>query len=267
MNLIKNKTKKTLFNDSSGSFYFIKRIIVFIVGFYTYRRYNGFNELKISGTENLEGLPKTNVMFVSNHQTYFADVIAMYHVFNSFKNGFKNTIKDPVYLLNPMLDFYYVAASETMKEGIIQKIFTYCGAVTIKRSWRAAGVDVDRGVDSSGIESIKHALNNGWLVNFPQGTTKPFVPGRKGVAHMIKDLKPIVVPIVIDGFRRAYDKKGMFIKKKGIVQKITIKPSLVIDYENESINDILEKVMDSIEQSQKFMKVPEINPIENKNQE
>ena len=47
----------------------------------SYRRFNGFNKLKISGSENLVDLPKTNVLFVSNHQTYFADVAAMYHVF------------------------------------------------------------------------------------------------------------------------------------------------------------------------------------------
>jgi 1-acyl-sn-glycerol-3-phosphate acyltransferase len=258
----KKKSQKTIFSDSSGKIYFIKRVIVFILGLYTYRRYNGFNELQISGTENLQKLPKTHVMFVSNHQTYVADAIAMYHVFNSFKNGFNNTIKDPVYLLNPLMNFYFVAASETMKEGIMQRIMSYAGAVTINRSWRSSGVNVERGVDKKGIEAITHALNNGWLVNFPQGTTRPFAPGRKGVAHLIKDLKPIVVPIVIDGFRRSFDKKGLLIKKKGIKQKFQIKPVLQIDYENETIDEILEKVMESIEQTERFMKVPEIKAID-----
>ncbi len=254
--------KKSLFTDASGNIHFIKRIVVFLMGFYTYRRFNGFNQLNISGTKNLLPLTKTNVLFISNHQTYFADVIAMYHVFNSFKNGYIDSIKNPVYLLNPKLDFYYVAATETMKEGIIQRILSYTGAITIKRSWRAAGKDVSRGVDVGALDAIETALNNGWVVTFPQGTTKAFAPGRKGVAHMVKDLKPIVVPIVIDGFRRSFDKKGLLIKKTGIKQKIEFKSPLEIDYEKDSIDEILAKIMDSIEQSEKFMKVPELKALE-----
>ena len=32
-------------------------------------------------------------------------------------------------------------------------------------------------------------------------------PLRKGTAHIIKQYKPVVVPIVIDGFRRSFDRK------------------------------------------------------------
>jgi 1-acyl-sn-glycerol-3-phosphate acyltransferase len=43
----------------------------------------GFNELQIEGSEIIRNLPDTNVFFISNHQTYFADVVAMFHVFNA----------------------------------------------------------------------------------------------------------------------------------------------------------------------------------------
>jgi 1-acyl-sn-glycerol-3-phosphate acyltransferase len=46
----------------------------------THRRYRGFNELQIEGSEIIRNLPDTNVLFISNHQTYFADVVAMFHV-------------------------------------------------------------------------------------------------------------------------------------------------------------------------------------------
>jgi 1-acyl-sn-glycerol-3-phosphate acyltransferase len=58
----------------------------------THRRYRGFNELNIEGSEIIRNLPHTNVLFISNHQTYFADVVAMFHVFNSLK-GRENNIK------------------------------------------------------------------------------------------------------------------------------------------------------------------------------
>lgn len=253
---MKKKYKRYGFNtDIFGNFLWIKRLIIFVFGSFTYNRYNGFNELKISGTEHLVDLPDTNVLIVSNHQTYFADVFAMYHVFCSVKNGYINTIKNPIYLLNPKLNLYYVAAKETMNKGLLPKIFKYTGAVTIKRSWRSAGQAVQRTIDRKDPENIEKALSDGWVITFPQGTTKAFTPGRKGTANIIKRTKPVVVPVVIDGFRRAYGKKGIVLKKKGVVQTMRFKPPLVFDYEKEGVQEILNKVMDAIEQSPEFLKV------------
>jgi hypothetical protein len=67
-------------------------------------------------------------------------------------------------------------------------------------------------VNPNDTENIKIALNDGWVITFP-GTTKSFKPVRKGTAHIIKE-RPIVVPIVIDGFRRSFDKKGLRMKKE-----------------------------------------------------
>ena len=93
------------------------------------------------------------------------------------------------------------------------------------------------------------------LLLFPQGTTTPFKPIRKGTAHIIKRYKPIVVPIVIDGFRRSFDKKGLRIKKKNILQSMEIKEPLDIDYENATIPEIVEKIEYAIEQHPSFLKV------------
>jgi hypothetical protein len=64
-----------------------------------------------------------------------------------------------------------------------------------------------------------------------------------------------VIPIVIDGFRRSFDKKGLMIKKRGILQSMIIKEPLEIDYTNESIESILEKIEYAIEQHPSFLKV------------
>lgn len=253
--------KKNFYRDAFGHLYFLKRSLIFLLGSFTYNRYNGFNKLKVTGTEKLVDLPSQNVLFVSNHQTYFADVFAMYHVFCSVKNGFIDTIKNPVYLLNPKIDFYYVAAEETMKDNVLTKLFAYTGAVTVKRTWRAKGQDVNRMVDLSEVNNIDKALQNGWVVTFPQGTTKAFAPGRRGTAHLIKKNNPIVIPVVIDGFRRAFDKKGLKIKKKGINATMTFKDPLVFDFENESYDDMMKRIMDAIEQSPEFNKVRSIEEI------
>jgi 1-acyl-sn-glycerol-3-phosphate acyltransferase len=238
-----------------GHVLFIKRFLILIFGVLTHRRYRGFNQLQIEGSEIIKQLPDTNVLFISNHQTYFADVVAMFHVFNASLNGRVDTIKNVGYICKPKLNIYYVAAKETMREGLLPRILSYVGAITVERTWRAKGQDVRRDVNPNDTENIRIALEDGWVITFPQGTTKSFKPVRKGTAHIIKQHKPIVVPIVIDGFRRSFDKKGLRVKKKGILQSFIIKPPLDIDYENESIEEIVEKIEYAIEQHASFLKV------------
>lgn len=238
-----------------GHVLFFKKWLIRIFGILTHRRYRGFNELKIEGSDIIKNLPDNNVLFVSNHQTYFADVTAMFHVFNASLSGRVDSIKNVGYLWQPKLNIYYVAAKETMQEGLLPRIMAYAGAITVERTWRSKGEEVQREVNPGDTKNIGIALEDGWVITFPQGTTKPFKPIRKGTAHIIKTYKPIVIPIVIDGFRRAYDKKGIRIKKRGILQSFQIKPPLVIDYENESIEEIVEKLEFSIEQHPSFLKV------------
>lgn len=238
-----------------GHILFIKKWLIRILGMITHRRFRGFNELHIEGSEIIKDLPDKNVLFISNHQTYFADVVAMFHVFNASLSGRVDSIKNIGYLWNPKLNIYYVAAKETMSAGLLPKILAYVGSVSIERTWRAEGKDVQRQVKMSDISNIGKALDDGWVITFPQGTTTPFKPIRKGTAHIIKRYKPIVIPIVIDGFRRSFDKKGLRIKKKNILQSIEIKSPLEIDYDNETAEDIVKKIEYAIEQHPSFLKV------------
>ena len=221
----------------------------------SHRRYRGFNQLHIEGSEIIKNLSDKNVLFISNHQTYFADVVAMFHVFNASLSGRIDNIKNVGYLWSPKLNIYYVAAKETMHAGLLPRILAYAGSVSIERTWRESGMEVKRQVKMSDISNIGLALNDGWVITFPQGTTKPFKPVRKGTAHIIKHYKPIVVPIVIDGFRRSFDKKGLMIKKRGILQSMIIKEPLDFDYENDSVENIMGKIEYAIEQHPSFLKV------------
>lgn len=233
----------------------LKKWLIRILGALTHRRFKGFNQLQIEGSEIIKNLPDNNVLFVSNHQTYFADVVAMFHVFNASLSGRVDSIKNIGYLWNPKLNMYYIAAAETMKSGFIPKLFAYAGSISIERTWRAKGKEVNRQVKMSDISNIAKALDDGWVITFPQGTTKPWKPIRKGTAHIIRHYKPIVVPVVIDGFRRSFDKKGLRIKKRGILQSMEIKQPLEFDYENYSVDDIVEKLQFAIEQHPSFLKV------------
>jgi len=231
---------------------FIKAVVYAIVGLFTYPGLNIVNKLNIKGMENLEGLPKNNVLFVSNHQTYFADVITFIHIFCAHSWRKKNKLGIPFYLLWPFTRIKYVAAEETMKSNWLTKLFSMAGAVTVKRTWRAEGTEIRRGLDTSDTRKITNALAKNWVITFPQGTTKPFAPGRKGTAYIIKHNRPIVVPVVIGGYWRAFNKKGLTFKKRGTQLSVTFKEPLYVDYDD-TLENILDTIMNSIEQSKEYM--------------
>lgn len=237
--------------DPFGHVLWIKRLLISSIGRFTWKRYTRINNLTIEGADVLKNLPDRNVMFVSNHQTYFADVIAFLHVFCAAKNEQYNSIEDKSYLRKPRLNSYFVAAEETMKKGILPRIFAYVGSVSVQRTWRQGKEDVNRKVRMDDLSNIGIALKDGWLINFPQGTTKPFVKGRRGVVLILKKYNPVIVPVVIDGFRQAFDKSGLKLTKPGVTLSIRFKEPISIDL-SKSADDLLAEIMDAIEQSEKF---------------
>lgn len=230
----------------------IRSLVYGIVGMVTYPGLVWVNKIQIEGAENLHKLPPNNVLFVSNHQTYFADVITFIHIFCAVKWRKINRLGVPYYLLNPFTNVFFVAAEETMNGSIISRLFKMGGALTVKRTWRADGQDVNRTREASDTQKIDSALHRSWVITFPQGTTKPFAPGRKGTAYIIKNNRPTVIPVVINGFWRAFNKKGLAFKKKGSILSVRFKEPMVIDY-TQSTDEILDQVMEAIEQSKQYM--------------
>jgi len=229
-----------------------RSLVYGIVGAVTYPGLVLFNKIRIEGTEHLRELPKHNVLFVSNHQTYFADVIAFIHIFCAVKWRKQNRLGVPYYLLNPFTNVYFVAAEETMNGSWISRFFKMAGALTVKRTWRAEGKEISRNRDESDTCKIDKALGSSWVITFPQGTTKPFAPGRKGTAYIIKNNQPVVIPVVINGFWRAFSKTGLSFKKRGSQLSIRFKEPMIIDY-TQPVEEILAQVMEAIEQSKGYM--------------
>ena len=241
------------FSDRLKHINIVRKLVYILVGLFSYPGLAIINRLKISGTENFSKLPNRNVLFVSNHQTYFADVITFLHIFCAVKWGKKNRLGIPYYLLNPFTRVYFVSAEETMKKSWLTKLFALAGALTVKRAWLAkTDAEKRKGLNPGDTRQIARALENNWVITFPQGTTKAFAPGRKGTALIIKQTKPIVIPVVINGFWRAFDKKGLRLKKKGTTLSVRFKAPLQIDYEA-STDAILAQLMDAIEQSKEWM--------------
>jgi 1-acyl-sn-glycerol-3-phosphate acyltransferase len=235
------------FIDSLKKIKIVRKVLYFFIGIVTYPGIAIVNKLRISGTEHLRGLPKRNVLFVSNHQTYFADVITMLHIFSAVKWGKMNRLGFPYYLLNAYTNVNYVAAEETMKKNWISKLFTAGGAITVRRTWTGKASEQRKGLDPSDTRKIARALERNWVIQFPQGTTTPFAPGRKGTAHLIKLNRPVVVPVVIDGFSTAFDKKGLKLKTRGTLLTVSFKECLPINYDD-PVDVILDQVMTAIGQ-------------------
>jgi 1-acyl-sn-glycerol-3-phosphate acyltransferase len=230
---------------------FVKGLVYTVIGSISFPGFAIKNKLHITGMDKLKKLPKNNVLFVSNHQTYFAEVICFLHIFCAVSWRKKNGLGVPYYLLWPYTRVQFVSAEETMKKNLMSKIFALAGSIMVKRVWVEDGKEVRKGLDPSDTRKIARALAKNWVITFPQGTTTPFVPGRKGTAFIVKHHKPIVIPVVVDGFSTAFNKKGIKVIKKGTRLSVTFKDPMQINYED-STDKILEDIMDAIEQSSRF---------------
>lgn len=240
--------------DANGVPILIKRLVALIMVNWAHKYYYKINKLKITNLELVHRLPGENVMFVGNHQTYFMDAIAL--------------IANSVVELNPPMlrykwlpvigHFYYVIAVETaMMKSFLVRFVQLAGAIPVVRTWKKDDYYQDqkeKDLDSiqKDQERIGNAMKQGWMVMFPQGTTTPFAPGRKGVAEIIKKYRPIVVPWVVHGFSRAFHRNKIFgVREKNVNLHLHIKDPIEIDYDADA-SAILEQIMDSIEQSERF---------------
>ena len=142
--------------DAQGCFVLLKKFILALGGLLSYSSFYIQNKLFSIGLENIKNLPKTKVLFISNHQTYFSDAQAILHeLHRSSIFPKKSHLLNILYLfLNKFENFYFITALETMKNGILPRFFCYSGAVNIKRSTRENGRKIKRTVDTKGILKI-----------------------------------------------------------------------------------------------------------------
>ena len=148
------------------------------------------NRVHTEGDAILDVLPHRNVVFLSNHQTYFMEAIAFFDLVY-VKHNF--SLEDPF--------TRFSAATETMQKNLVTQLFTRAGGVTFRRSFREGGREVKRSVDFEGVAKVEEAIANGWLLHFPAGTTQKGAPLRPGVAQLLHRTKAVAVPVRVDGFR------------------------------------------------------------------
>jgi len=170
----------------------IRRAIITTLGnLVTPIYFDWMNSLEVTGDEALGTLPRKNVVFLSNHQTYFTEAVYFFHLVY---------IRHRFPLEDPFVRFS--AAEETMKKNLLTEFMTKAGGVTFRRSFRAGGVEVSRKVDLEGVARVEEAIRQGWLLHFPAGTTQRGAPIRPGIAQLLHRTKAVAVPVRIDGFQR-----------------------------------------------------------------
>ena len=148
------------------------------------------NRVRVTGSAIIDTLPRKNVVFLSNHQTYFMEAMAFFDLVY---------VRHHLPLENPFMRFS--AATETMRQNPLTQLFTRAGGVTFRRSFREGGQEVRRSVDFAGVAMVEEAIANGWLLHFPTGTTQKGAPLRPGVAQLLHRTKAVAVPLRVDGFR------------------------------------------------------------------
>lgn len=236
-----------MLRDAFGHLRPVRWVMINLGGYLTALQLRVFNRLRISGYENLKELPSRGVLLVSNHMTHYMDPIIVYHSISYLRRP---------YLLWPRTDIYIVAALETMKNrGWLPRLMSYNGAICVKRSWKDGDSLVERNVDFSAIESVGTGLRGGWVLTYPQGTTTPGAPGRIGCAQIIKQFRPVVLPVRLDGLRQAFDKTGLKLRKTGVELRVHYGRPLEIDYDLPAAA-ILAQVMAGIGEAQAEAPLP-----------
>ncbi len=119
------------------------------------------NDVRVRGASLLHRLPRRNVVFLSKHQTYFLEAVAFFDLVYA-RHQFD--FEDPV--------LRFSAAEETMKKNLLTSLLARAGSVTLRRSFRDAGGDTSRPVDTLGAAKVEKAIRTGWLLHFPAGTTR-----------------------------------------------------------------------------------------------
>jgi 1-acyl-sn-glycerol-3-phosphate acyltransferase len=148
------------------------------------------NDVQVEGDEILPKLPRRNVVFLANHQTYFLEAATFFDLVY---------VRHQFPLEDPVLRFS--AAEETMKKNLLTRLMALAGGVTFKRSFREGDQDIRRPVDVDGVARVEEAIREGWLLHFPAGTTKKGAPLRSGVMRLLHQTKAVAVPVRVDGFR------------------------------------------------------------------
>jgi 1-acyl-sn-glycerol-3-phosphate acyltransferase len=169
----------------------IRRGVIGGFGFgFAWPYFSLLNDVQAEGDEGLADLPRQNVVFLSNHQTYFLEAIAFFDLVY---------VRHQLPLEDPFLRFS--AAEETMKKSLLTALMKLAGGVTLKRSFRQGGAAVKREVDVEGASRVAQAIREGWLLHFPAGTTQRGAPLRAGTARLLHETKALAIPVRVDGFR------------------------------------------------------------------
>ena len=206
-----------------GHYLFLKKLLIRSMGCLTHRRYRGFNQLQIEGSDIIRDLPNSKVLFVSNHQS--------------------------TYDIPPLIWYLRKYAPKFVAKKELGK-----GIPSISYHLRKGGnVLIDRKNSIGALKAIKKfskkVYENRWsVVIFPEGTrsrngqTKHFHQnGLEQLLHEIPDA--LIIPISINNSWKLA-KWNYFPIPLGVQIELNVHPP--IDPQNSEIKRSLEMVEKTI---------------------
>ena len=110
----------------------IRSVVYGTVGMITYPGLVMFNKIRIEGTEHLRKLPRHNVLFVSNHQTYFADVIASYFLCGKMEKAEQARVA--ILFIEPLYQCIFCCSGRNHEWIMDQSFFQNGGCINCKKN-------------------------------------------------------------------------------------------------------------------------------------
>lgn len=174
------------------------------------------NDVVYNGDSVLADLPEAGVMFVSNCEAYQIDTMLLY----------RRLMTSPGYsVLEPKTNLSTLCVPETFDYLTDQRALEYFDCIPHPT------VDNASISKYSALRAVVRSLQTGWLLNFPSPEgLNTALSVHASVAPFIKRIRPIIVPIHIDGTKNTFGSGARSIHNEVKKIEVTFKKPLKIDY-------------------------------------
>lgn len=167
--------------------------------------------LEVENKSLFDALPEENVLIIMNHTTYYMEAVAiLLHLWKEAGN-----INDVKHKFNPVVEF-----NSLKKKGanpwreFVNGVARGMGMIYVRReNDKKIHGDGRKMYNENAFQEIFDTLDKGWVIFFPQGTTKKTAPLKPGILKIIKEKNPHLLLIKTSNFRECFGKKGVFPKK------------------------------------------------------
>lgn len=201
--------------------------------------------LEVKNKELIQELPNENVLVVMNHTTYYMEAVAfMFHLWK--EEGNTKTLSNK---FNPVVEFNSLKKKganpwREFVNGVARKM----GMIYVRRqNDKKVNGDGRKQYNDTAFDEIYSTLDKGWVLFFPQGTTKKNAPLKPGILKIIQKKNPTIILIKTSNFAEVYGKKGVFPQKESKEQLGIELKRIIKDPMSLAQNDLLKLISEELD--------------------